>query len=102
MYRPAKEQKKAEGNYSDTKRAAKHLEPATIQSEASALILFTTLGTKDSRRLKIRLFLSFQISHLTRRVMEREPLRGVLGVEVTLSHQSLVEVVGVHSLGSKS
>jgi hypothetical protein len=102
MYRPAKEQKKAEGNYSDTKRATKHLEPPTIQSEASALILFTTLGTEDSRRLKIRLFLSFQISHLTRRVMEREPLRGVLGVEVTLSHQSLVEVVGVHSLGSKS
>jgi hypothetical protein len=27
---------------------------------------------------------------------------GVLGVEVTLIHQSLVEVVGVHSLGSRS
>jgi hypothetical protein len=33
--------------------------------------------------------------------MECEPLRGVLGVIVMLSHLSLVEVVGVHLLGSR-
>jgi hypothetical protein len=101
MYRPVIKPEKCRENYSDTKRAAKHLEPAVIQSEALALILFTTLGTEDSRRSKIRLFLSFQISQPTRRVMEREPLRGVLGVIVMLSHLSLVEVVGVHLLGSR-
>jgi hypothetical protein len=48
-----------------------------IQSEASALILFTIEDTEDSLRSKIQLFLSFQISQLTRSVIERTFARGV-------------------------
>jgi hypothetical protein len=40
----------AKKNYSHVKKVAKHLAPATIHSEASALILFTIEGIGDSRR----------------------------------------------------
>jgi hypothetical protein len=52
------------GYYSRASKPAKYLAPAAIQSEASALILFTKEGTEDSHRSKIRLFLSFRISQL--------------------------------------
>jgi hypothetical protein len=48
-----------------------------IESEASALILFIIEDTEDSLRSKIQLFLSFQISQLTRSVIERTFARGV-------------------------
>jgi hypothetical protein len=70
-----------------------------MQRETSALILFTTEGTGDSLRSKIRLFLSFQISQLTRRTRERRALRGVSVVVVTENHHSLVGVLGDHSVG---
>jgi hypothetical protein len=61
------------GYYSRASKPAKYLAPAEIQSEASALILFTKEGTEDSHRSKIRLFLSFRISRLISSVKERKP-----------------------------
>jgi hypothetical protein len=66
------------------------------------LILFTSESTEDSLRSKMRLFLSFQISQETKRVIEHDPLREVPIIEVTVTHHSLVEVLGVHRVGRKS
>jgi hypothetical protein len=55
--RPSMSRLKKLRNYSLVKKVAKHLAPAAIHSEASALILFTIEGTGDSRRSKTRLFL---------------------------------------------
>jgi hypothetical protein len=44
------------GYYSRASKPAKSLAPATIQSEASALILFTKEGTEDSRQSKYGYF----------------------------------------------
>jgi hypothetical protein len=91
--------KKVGVDQSLTKRDAKHLAPAAIQRETSALTLFTTEGTGDSLRSKIRLFLSFQISQLTKRIRERRALRGESLMVVIACHHSLVVVLGDHSVG---
>jgi hypothetical protein len=96
---PGEKARKKGAYLSRTKRDAKHLAPATMQRETSALILFTTECAGDSLRSKIRLFLSFQISQLTRRTSDRRALRGVSVMDVTENHHSLVVVLGDHSVG---
>jgi hypothetical protein len=96
---PGGEKTKRGVDHSRTKRDAKQLAPAAMQRETSALTLFTTEGTGDSLRSKIQLFLSFQISQLTKRTRERRAFRGVSLMVVTESHHSLVVVLGDHSVG---
>jgi hypothetical protein len=93
------EKARKRGRITPYKRDAKHLAPAAMQRETSALILFTTEGAGDSLRSKIRLFLSFQISQLTRRTSDRKALRGVSVMDMTENHHSLVVVLGDHSVG---
>jgi hypothetical protein len=82
-------------------KVAKHLAPAAIHSEASALILFTIEGTGDSRRSKTRLFCSFHTSHPMRSATEREPLRGTPGAVDTLTRHSMVDMLGLHLEGTR-
>jgi hypothetical protein len=78
VYKPARWPESR--GYFGTKRVAKHLVPAGIQREASALILFTIEGNDDSLWSKIRLFLSSRISYHAKRAMECDPLQGGGGV----------------------
>jgi alkaline phosphatase len=102
MYKAEQESAKRLRNYSLVKKAAKHLAPAAIHSEASALILFIIEGTGDSRWSKTRLFRSFHTSHPIRSATEREPLHGTPGAVDTLTHHSMVDVLGLHSEGRSS
>jgi hypothetical protein len=70
-----------------------------MHRETSTLILFTIEGAEDSLWSKIRLFLSFQISQLTRRTNDRKALRGVSVMDVTVNHHSFVVVLGDHPVG---